>query len=294
MKILDGKALAAQLRQQIQLTLSNDLPRKPCLVAVLSTDHPASLSYVQRKVVACQEVGMDSRVLKIAPKDTLEFLEVIDRLNADASVDGILVQMPLPFHIDLMQVLQRIDPEKDVDGFHPINVGKMMLGDQSAFYPCTPLGIKLLLQHYEIEVAKKHVVIVGRSNIVGKPLACMLMQNAEGCNATVTVAHRYTRNLQEVCLTADILVAAVGMANLIRADMIQPGVVIVDVGVNRVEDSSKKSGFRVVGDVAFDEVLPKVSAITPVPGGVGPMTIAMLLKNTLKAFLAALPSMDTS
>lgn len=284
MIILDGKALALSLLNDIKEALSKPLVRKPCLVAVLSTDHPASLSYVQRKVRACKEVGIDSRVIHFTPQNTEHFLTLVDELNADSSVDGILLQLPIPFHIDLMQVLQRVDPSKDVDGFHPINVGKMMLGDQSAFYPCTPIGIKLLLQHYNIELMHKHVVVIGRSNIVGKPLACILMQNQAGCNATVTVAHRYTKNLKEITLTADVLISAVGKPNLIREDMVKPGVVIVDVGVNRIDDPSKKLGYRLVGDVAYDEVLHKVSAITPVPGGVGPMTIAMLLKNTLKGF----------
>ena len=284
MKTLDGQAYALSLREEIRNTLLITKGRPPCLVAVLSTDHPSSQSYVKRKIQACHEVGIDSRVLKIAPTNTQEFLSVIEELNRDAKVDGILVQLPLPQHIDLMQVLQKVDPAKDVDGFHPINVGKMLLGDPDAFYPCTPLGIKLLLQHYEVEVAKKHVVIVGRSNIVGKPLACMLMQNVPGGNATVTVAHSGTENLNEVCQSADILIAAVGKPNLIRADMVKMGAAVVDVGVNRIEDSTKKSGYRIVGDVAYSEVLPKVSAITPVPGGVGPMTIAMLLKNTLKAY----------
>ena len=285
MKILDGKLVAKHIQEEIKQTLLYPYSRPPCLVAVLTTDHPSSLSYVQRKVQACNEVGITSCVLTVTPKDTQELLDVIDRLNHDSGVDGILVQLPLPLHINLMNVLERVDPKKDVDGFHPINVGKMLLGDPTAFYPCTPLGIKKLLEYYHIEVAKKHVVVVGRSNIVGKPLACMLMQNAPGCNATVTVAHRLTHNLKEICLQADILVAAVGMPHLIRADMVKEGVVVIDVGVNKIEDSKAKSGFRIVGDVDFAPVFAKASAVSPVPGGVGPMTIAMLLKNTLKSFM---------
>lgn len=284
MKLLDGKVVAALVHQEIKKKISQIQARAPCLVAVLTTDNPASLHYVKRKVQACQDVGITSRVIQCNPEDTKELLELIDSLNADSSIDGILIQLPLPFHIDLMQVIQCIDPHKDVDGFHPINVGKMCLGNDDAFYPCTPLGIKLLLEHFQVEVAKKHVVIVGRSNIVGKPLACMLMQNVPGCNATVTVAHGHTPNLQEVCLTADIIVSAVGKPKLITADMVRPGAVVVDVGITKVVDPKAKSGYKLVGDVDFEAVLPLVSAITPVPGGVGPMTIAMLLKNTLKSY----------
>jgi methylenetetrahydrofolate dehydrogenase (NADP+)/methenyltetrahydrofolate cyclohydrolase len=288
MKLLDGKIVADLVQKEIQKELSRELsgmqPRPPCLVALLTTDDPASLHYVKRKVHACHEVGITSRVIQCNPKETKELLELIDSLNEDVSVDGILIQLPLPLHVNLSQVLQRVDPRKDVDGFHPINVGKMFLGDPDAFYPCTPLGIKVLLEYYKIDVSTKHVVIVGRSNIVGKPLACMLMQNAPGCNATVTVAHRHTTNLQEICLAADVIVSAVGKPNLITADMVKPGAVVVDVGITKVADANTKSGFKLVGDVDYRAVSQKVSAITPVPGGVGPMTIAMLLKNTLKSF----------
>lgn len=281
--ILDGKLVAKKIQDAIKEALTHSHLRPPCLAAVLTSDHPASLSYVNRKVAACKEVGITSRVVKITPKNTSDVLDVIDELNNDCEVDGILVQLPLPPDIHLRQVLERVDPRKDVDGFHPLNMGKILLSDPDAFYPCTPLGIKVLLHHYKIDAAHKHVVIVGRSNIVGKPLAAMLMQNAPGCNATVTVAHRFTDNLDEICRTADILVVAVGKPNLILAPMCKEGVVVVDVGINKVADPSKKSGYRIVGDVAFDEVLPKASAITPVPGGVGPMTIAMLLQNTVKS-----------
>lgn len=282
--ILDGKAVATEIQQKIKESLLHPAKRAPCLVAVLTTEHPSSLAYVKRKVAACKEVGITSRVVQIAPKTTQEVLDLIDSLNHDHTVDGILVQLPLPHEIDLMSVLERVDPKKDVDGFHPINMGKILLSDPQAFYPCTPLGIKVLLQHYKIEVARKHLVVVGRSNIVGKPLAAIMLQNAPGANATVTIAHRFTRNLEEITRSADILVVAVGKPDLIRANMVKKGVVVVDVGINKVEDATTKSGYRIVGDVAYSEVAPVTSAITPVPGGVGPMTIAMLLQNTVKSY----------
>ncbi len=282
--ILDGKACAAKIHDELKQEILSLHGRPPCLVAVLTTDHPASHTYVRRKVAACKDVGITSRVVQIAPTSTQEVLELIDSLNADPSVDGILIQLPLPDHVNLMQVLERVDPHKDVDGFHPTNIGKILLSDPSAFYPCTPLGIKVLLQYYKIEVAQKHVVIVGRSNIVGRPLAALLLQNVPGANATVTVAHRFTENLAQITRSADILVVAVGKPNLITHDMVRDGVVVVDVGINRIEDATTKNGFRIVGDVAYNEVAKKAKAITPVPGGVGPMTIAMLLKNTLKSF----------
>lgn len=283
MMILDGKLLASRIHDELKTTIGGIKGRPPCLAAVLTSDHPASHTYVKRKVAACKEVGITSKVIQISPKTTQDVLDVVDRLNADAAVDGILIQLPLPEQINLMQVLERVDPKKDVDGFHPINIGKVLLSDSSCFCPCTPLGIKVLLQHYQIEVAKKHVVIVGRSNIVGRPLAALLLQNAPGANATVTVAHRLTSNVHEITKTADILVAAVGSPNLIRASMVKEGAVVVDVGINRIEDTKARNGYRLVGDVAYDEVAPLCRAITPVPGGVGPMTIAMLLSNTVKA-----------
>ncbi|MCE5295041.1 MAG: bifunctional 5,10-methylenetetrahydrofolate dehydrogenase/5,10-methenyltetrahydrofolate cyclohydrolase [Chlamydiales bacterium] len=283
MIVLDGKLIAARIQDELEVAIAKLKTRAPCLAAVLTTDHPASHTYVKRKVAACKEVGITSKVIQIAPTTTQEVLDLIDSLNHDTSVDGILIQLPLPPTIDVMQVLERVSPKKDVDGFHPINMGKLMLGDDTAFYPCTPLGIKVLLQKYDIHVAKKHVVVVGRSNIVGKPLAALLLQNAPGANATVTIAHRYTQNLASITKTADILIAAVGQPNLILKDMVKPGAVVIDVGINRIVDTTTKSGFRIVGDVAYDEVAPITSAITPVPGGVGPMTIAMLLANTFKA-----------
>ncbi len=282
--ILDGKRVASRIHDDLKKRVQELSGRSPCLVAVLTTDHPASHTYVKRKVAACSEVGITSKVIQITPKATQEILDLIDRLNADESVDGILIQLPLPEGINLMQVLERIDPRKDVDGFHPLNIGKILLSDLNALYPCTPLGIKVLLQAYEIDVAKRHVVIVGRSNIVGKPLAALLLQDAPGANATVSVAHRHTKNLEALTKSADILVVAVGKPNTIRAPMVKQGAVVVDVGINRIEDPTTRSGFRLVGDVAYDEVAPLTSAITPVPGGVGPMTIAMLLSNTLECY----------
>ncbi len=282
--ILDGKIVAKRIQDELKLAVGACIDRPPCLAAVLTTDHPASHSYVKRKVAACKEAGITSKVIQIAPKTTQEILDLIDILNNDVDIDGILIQLPLPHEINIMQVLERVNPNKDVDGFHPVNVGKILLGDHNSLHPCTPLGIKVLLQQYKIEVEQKHVVIVGRSNIVGRPLAALFLQNAPGANATVTVAHRFTKNLAEITRTADILVVAVGKPNLIRANMVKEGVVVVDVGINRVEDTASRSGYKIVGDVAFEEVAPLTSAITPVPGGVGPMTIAMLLSNTLKCY----------
>lgn len=275
-QILDGKKVASQIQHELKEKITKLGGRAPCLVAVLTTDHPASQTYVKRKVAACKEVGITSKVVQIAPTSTQELIDLVDRLNCDDSVDGILIQLPLPATIDVMPVLERVDPKKDVDGFHPLNMGKLLIGDPAAMAPCTPLGIKVLLQRCQIEVAKKHVVIVGRSNIVGKPLAALLVQNAPGANATVTLAHSATVNLPSITRSADILVAAVGKPNIIGADMVSSHAVVIDVGINRLADG------RIVGDVAYDEVAPKVQAITPVPGGVGPMTIAMLLSNLLK------------
>lgn len=281
MKVLDGKIVSQKILTEVRSIVS-DLPgRKPSLAAIISTDNPASLTYVSRKVSACNAVGIVSTVhkLKNCTKGTL--IECIKRLNEDSTVDGILVQLPLPTGIDPLEIMQHIDPAKDVDGFHPINMGKLLTGDRSGFVPCTPLGIKVMMEEYSIPVEGKQLVVVGRSNIVGKPLAALMMQNDFGCNATVTIAHSKTKNLKEVCLTADILVAAIGQPQAITADMVKTGAVVVDVGISRDCRSNK-----LVGDVCYHEILPHCTAITPVPGGVGPMTIAMLLKNTLKSYLS--------
>ena len=284
--ILDGLKLATKLQNKIQEQLQNtSYPRRPCLVAILTTEDPASHTYVSRKIKACQQVGIESRVIRMLPKTTKELLDVIDQLNQDEKVDGILVQLPLPPNFQLIEVLERISPEKDVDGFHPINVGKVMIGDPNAFYPCTPMGIKMLLEEYKIDVASKRVVVVGRSNIVGKPMAAILMQNRPGCNATVTIAHSKTPDLGSVTRDADILIVAVGKAGCINASMVKKGAVVVDVGMNRLADETAPKGSRLVGDVDVEGVREVASLITPVPGGVGPMTIAMLLQNTFKSFL---------
>jgi len=289
--LLDGQKIAQEIQNEIMHTLQeNRYPRKPCLAAVLTTKHPASIAYVSRKVKACKEVGIESQVFHLEPADTQELLAFIDKLNGDPTIDGILIQLPLPPRIHLLDVLQHIDPTKDVDGFHPLNAGKVLLQDPSAFYPCTPLGIKVMLERYHIEVAGSHVVILGRSNIVGKPLATLLMQEGPGCNATVTVAHSRSRHLREITNSADILVVAIGKPKRIGPEMIREGCVVVDVGINKIEDPSSKTGYRIVGDVDFEAVRPKCSAITPVPGGVGPMTIAMLLSNTVRSFLTRVHS----
>jgi methylenetetrahydrofolate dehydrogenase (NADP+)/methenyltetrahydrofolate cyclohydrolase len=283
--LLEGHPVAKKIYDEIKATIaSGTWSRPPCLAAVLTTKNAASQSYVNRKVKACKEVGIDSQVFHIEPSNTEELLHFIDTLNASSAIDGILIQLPLPPRIHLLEVLNRIDPTKDVDGFHPLNAGKVLLQDPTAFYPCTPLGIKELLLHYNIETSGRHVVILGRSNIVGKPLATLLMQEGHGCNATVTVAHSRSRHLRNICMTADILVTAIGKPLHIGPDMVPENCTVVDVGINKIEDSTVQSGFRIVGDVDFHAVRPKCHAITPVPGGVGPMTIAMLLKNTLKSF----------
>jgi methylenetetrahydrofolate dehydrogenase (NADP+) / methenyltetrahydrofolate cyclohydrolase len=283
--LIDGSKIAKEICLEVKHELQKPYPRRPCLAAVLTTKHPASQAYVARKVKMCHEVGIDSQVFHLEPSNTAELLQFIDKLNTSPSIDGILIQLPLAPNINLLEVLQRVDPDKDVDGFHPINAGKVLLQDPSAFYPCTPLGIKVLLERSNIDVVGRHVVIVGRSNIVGKPLATLFLQDAPGCNATVTVTHSKTKNLAEITRTADILVAAIGKPQYIKADMIKQGAIVIDVGINKIEDPSAKSGFRIVGDVDFEGVKAKCAAITPVPGGVGPMTIAMLIKNTQKSFL---------
>jgi methylenetetrahydrofolate dehydrogenase (NADP+) / methenyltetrahydrofolate cyclohydrolase len=284
--LLDGHKIATLIHDEIKEALGAPFPRKPCLAAVLTSQNPASLIYVGRKVKACEHVGIESQVFHLEPQDTKELIAFIQKLNLDPKIDGILIQLPLPRKINLLEVLESIDPTKDVDGFHPLNVGRVLLQDPNAFYPCTPLGIKVLLEKHDIKVEGQHVVIVGRSNIVGKPLAALLLHDAPGCNATVTVAHSHSKNLKEITLSADILVVAIGKPHFIGADMVREGAVVVDVGSSKIGSQGTKSGFRVVGDVAYDSVRHKCSAITPVPGGVGPMTIAMLLKNTLKSFLS--------
>jgi methylenetetrahydrofolate dehydrogenase (NADP+)/methenyltetrahydrofolate cyclohydrolase len=285
-RILDGTAIARSIRAEVAAEVArlSSTGRKPGLAAVLVGEDPASAVYVRSKGKACEEAGMHSVTLRLPASTTeAELLEVVDRLNADLQIHGILVQLPLPKHIDAEKVLRRIDPAKDVDGFHPLNVGKLVAGDRSAFRPATPYGVQQMLIRSGIETKGAHAVIVGRSNIVGRPMANLLIQQGPGGDATVTVCHSKTRDLPSVTRTADILIAAIGKAEFVTADMVQPGAVVVDVGINRVDDPGQPRGYRLVGDVAYEPVSRIASAITPVPGGVGPMTIAMLLQNTLQA-----------
>jgi methylenetetrahydrofolate dehydrogenase (NADP+) / methenyltetrahydrofolate cyclohydrolase len=289
-KILDGTAIAQTIRQEVAAEVSRlrSKGRKPGLAAVLVGEDPASGVYVRSKGKACEEAGMHSVTIRL-PADTpeAELLDTVDHLNFDAEINGILVQLPLPKHINSEKVLRRIDPSKDVDGFHPVNVGKLVTGDKTAFRPATPYGVQQMLIRSGIETKGAHAVIVGRSNIVGKPMASLLIQQGPGGDATVTVCHSRTRELPSVTRLADILIAAIGKPEFVTADMVRPGAVVIDVGINRVDDASRPRGYRLVGDVAYDSVAQIASAITPVPGGVGPMTIAMLLQNTLQAMQQA-------
>jgi methylenetetrahydrofolate dehydrogenase (NADP+)/methenyltetrahydrofolate cyclohydrolase len=289
--LLEGKEVADRLRKDLtrriaELQLEGVVPG---LAVIMVGDDPASSSYVRMKGKACQELGIYSRTLRM-PSDCSEesLLRLIDDLNRDPKIHGILVQMPVPRHIGVSKIIAAIDPDKDVDAFHPVNVGKMLIGEGDGFIPATPHGIQVMLSAYGIDVAGKHVVIVGRSNIVGKPLAAILMQKGEGADATVTVCHSRTRDLKAITSQADILVCALGKARFITADMVREGAVVVDVGSNRVPDPTVPKGYRFVGDVDFAAVKEKVSAITPVPKGVGPMTIIMLMQNTVLAAERAL------
>jgi methylenetetrahydrofolate dehydrogenase (NADP+) / methenyltetrahydrofolate cyclohydrolase len=285
-RILDGTAIAQSIRQEVAREVARLATKgqKPGLAAVLVGEDPASAVYVRSKGKACEEAGMHSVTIRL-PVDTPEdeLLATVDRLNADPAIHGILVQLPLPKHINSEKVLRRIDPGKDVDGFHPMNVGKLVTGDKTAFRPATPYGVQQILVRSGIETKGAHAVIVGRSNIVGRPMANLLIQQGPGGDATVTVCHSRTRDLPAVTRSADILIAAIGKPEFVTADMVRPGVVVIDVGINRVDDASRPKGYRLVGDVAYESVAQIASAITPVPGGVGPMTIAMLLQNTLQA-----------
>jgi len=286
MKLIDGKAVAEQLRKELAeevIQMKNRGQRAPHIAVILIGNNPASLTYVNAKVKACEGIGYGSTELRFPDNLTQdELLQTIAELNQNDEIDGFIVQMPLPAHIDERIVIESIKPEKDVDGFHPINVGKMATG-LDALVAATPGGIVELLKRYNIETEGKHCVILGRSNIVGGPMAMLMRQNRYPGNCTVTVAHSKTRNIKEIALQGDILVAAIGRPNFVTADMVKPGAVVIDVGINRIQDPSKKSGYRLVGDVNFDDVAEKCSYITPVPGGVGPMTIAYLLNNTMIA-----------
>ncbi len=286
-KIIDGKTMATEMREEIRATiatLKEKTGKVPGLAVVLAGEDPASQVYVRMKGKGCAEVGIRSIEHKLSKSvSQSELLALIDQLNSRDDVNGILVQLPLPGQINEDTVINHIRPDKDVDGFHPVNAGRLMTG-QDTFFPCTPYGVQVMLNRAGYDPSGKNVVVVGRSNIVGKPVGMILVQKKEGANATVTIAHSRTRNLAEVTRGADILIAAIGRPEFITADMVSEGTVVIDVGVNRVDDATAKNGYRLVGDVDFQGVSEKAEAISPVPGGVGPMTITMLLSNTLKSF----------
>ncbi|EAQ41279.1 MULTISPECIES: bifunctional methylenetetrahydrofolate dehydrogenase/methenyltetrahydrofolate cyclohydrolase FolD [unclassified Polaribacter] len=286
MILLDGKKTSADIKEEIALEVT-DLKDKghktPHLAAIIVGNDGASITYVNAKVKACERVGFESTLIRL-PEDISEedLLNEIAVLNVDNDIDGFIVQLPLPKHIDEQKVIMAVHPDKDVDGFHPTNVGKMAL-NLPTFISATPFGILELLERYNVETSGKHVVVLGRSHIVGSPMSILLSQKRKVGNATVTMCHSRTKNLKEITLQADIIIAAIGIPEFVKADMVKDNVTVIDVGITRIADSSKKRGFRLIGDVAFDEVAEKSEFITPVPGGVGPMTIAMLLKNTLLA-----------
>ena len=286
-KLIDGKAISASVNAETAQEVA-ELKEKhgiePALAVILVGEDPASQVYVSRKAKMCVELGIRSEKI-VLPKETTqeELLAVVDRLNKDASIHGILVQSPPPKHIDEKAIVEAIDPEKDVDCFHAQNVGRVLMGERDGFLPCTPWGVTVLLERSGISTAGKNVVVLGRSNIVGKPMAALLLGKGVTGDATVTVCHSRTKDLADHTRRADIIVAAIGKPEFLKGDMVSEGVVVVDVGINRVPCETAKTGFKLVGDVAFDEVAPKAAKITPVPGGVGPMTIAMLMKNTIRA-----------
>ncbi len=280
--IIDGKLVAKEIQDEIKAKVAEFKDRKPCLVVCIVGNIPASITYVNAKVRACKEIGIQSIKLEFPNTISQEALiEEIRKLNVEKGIDGILVQLPLPDHIDPNVITESIDPHKDVDGLHPMNFGRLLKGSHNGFVPCTPLGVMVLLERYKIEIAGKHALVIGRSNIVGKPMGLLLMKE----NATVTLAHSHTRNLADLSRQADIIVTCLGKPGFLKANMVKDNAVVIDVGINRLEDANDKKGYRLVGDADFAEVSKKCSYITPVPGGVGPMTIAMLLSNTLKAYL---------
>ena len=284
--LIDGRSIAEKVYVDLRREIA-DLKSKgmtPGIAVVLVGDNPASRTYVRSKDKMSRELGLHSVKLELPASTTQsDLLNRVEELNRDPKVHGILVQSPPPKQIDEAAIVRALDPRKDVDGFHPLNVAKLAMGDPTGFVPCTPLGVQRLLIESKIDIAGAHVVVLGRSMIVGKPVALLLMQKAKGGDATVTVAHSRSKNLEEITCSADILVAAIGRAHFVKADHVRDGAVVIDVGINRVDDPSTERGYRLVGDVAFAEVAPKAKAITPVPGGVGPMTIAMLMSNTVKA-----------
>lgn len=286
MQLLDGKKVSEVLLAEIKNDVETRLligKKKPHLAAIIVGEDPASATYVASKVKTCAELGFDSTLLRLEAGTSEEnLLGHIRTFNDNPEIDGILVQLPLPKHISETKVIDAIAPEKDVDGFHPISVGKMVLGEPT-FISATPNGIMLMLAHYGIDTSGRHCVVIGRSNIVGRPMSVLMSRNSNPGNCTVTLCHSKTKNLKEICLSADIIIAAIGRPNYVTEDMVREGAIVIDVGINRIEDSSKKKGYRLVGDVDFDQVAPKCSYITPVPGGVGKMTICALMKNTLQA-----------
>jgi methylenetetrahydrofolate dehydrogenase (NADP+)/methenyltetrahydrofolate cyclohydrolase len=284
--LIDGRSIAEKVYVDLRREIA-DLKSKgvtPGIAVVLVGDNPASRTYVRSKDKMSRELGLHSVKLEIPASTTQsDLLNRVEELNRDPKVHGILVQSPPPKQIDEAAIVRALDPRKDVDGFHPLNVAKLAMGDPTGFVPCTPLGVQRLLIESKIDIAGAHVVVLGRSMIVGKPVALLLMQKAKGGDATVTVAHSRSKNLEEITCSADILIAAIGRAHFVKADHVRDGAVVIDVGINRMDDKTNERGYRLVGDVAFAEVAPKAKAITPVPGGVGPMTIAMLMSNTVKA-----------
>ena len=289
MIVLDGKSASQSVKDSLKLQVDKLLDagkRAPHLAVIIVGNNGASETYVASKVKSCAEIGFGSTLIRFDAGITESvLLDKINELNEDNNIDGVLVQVPLPKHISEQKVIETIDPSKDVDGFHPVSVGKLVQG-LPTFISATPFGIMLMLEYYNIETKGKHAVVIGRSNIVGRPMSILLSSNSKYGNCTVTICHSQTINLKEICLQGDIIVAALGRPEFVKADMVKNGAVVIDVGITRVEDSTAKKGFRIKGDVAYDEVAAKASAITPVPGGVGLMTIAGLLKNTLQAYNA--------
>ncbi len=283
MQILDGKKAAQSIKDELKLNVAQRIAegkKAPHLAAILVGNDGASETYVAAKVKACEDAGFISTLIRMnAETSEPKLMEQIEKLNNDPDIDGILVQLPLPTQINESNIINAIDAEKDVDGFHPVNVGRMTLG-QPTFISATPFGIMLMLQHYKIDTKGKHAVVIGRSNIVGRPMSILLSENKNPGNCTVTLCHSKTQNIKELCLQADIIIAALGKPGFLTADMVKQGAIVIDVGITRMEDATKKSGYRLKGDVDYEAVAPLCSWITPVPGGVGPMTIAALLKNT--------------
>ena len=287
MELIDGKKIAAEIKEELKQAVAELIKKGknvPGLVTILVGDNPASESYVKSKAKSSLEIGMRSKIEKLsADTSEAELIKLIEKYNHDKDYHGILVQLPAPKHINENNVIDVISPKKDVDGLHPVSVGNLVIG-KVTLAPCTPAGIQELLIRYGIETKGRHVVVIGRSNLVGKPIANIMLQKKEGANAVVTICHSAAKDLAQYTRQADILIAAIGSPYFVKEDMVKDGVVVIDVGINRIEDATKPKGYRIVGDVDFDNVAPKSSFITPVPGGVGLMTVAMLLKNTLKAY----------